>query len=80
MASQGGEWIGVEIAEGRYKILGRIGQGNMGSVYLAYDRHLETDVVLKFPGRGTRPPRGPSSSTGSPARSARWSGSAIPTS
>jgi eukaryotic-like serine/threonine-protein kinase len=45
-----GDWIGVEIAEGRYKVLGRIGQGSMGSVYLAYDRHLETDVVLKVPG------------------------------
>ncbi len=46
----GGDWTGVEIAEGRYKVLGRIGQGSMGSVYLAFDRHLESDVVLKFPG------------------------------
>ncbi len=43
------EWIGREIANGRYKILGRIGQGSMGQVYLAFDRNLETDVVLKFP-------------------------------
>jgi serine/threonine-protein kinase len=43
------DWIGREIAQGRYKILGRIGQGSMGQVYLAYDRNLETDVVLKFP-------------------------------
>jgi serine/threonine-protein kinase len=43
------EWIGLEIAEGRYKILGRIGQGSMGQVYCAFDRHLQTDVVLKFP-------------------------------
>jgi eukaryotic-like serine/threonine-protein kinase len=50
VASDGGDWIGLEIAEGRYKVLGRIGQGSMGSVYLAYDHHLETDVVLKFPG------------------------------
>ena len=43
------EWIGLEIAEGRYKILGRIGQGSMGHIYCAFDRHLQTDVVLKFP-------------------------------
>jgi len=43
------EWIGQEIAEGRYKILGRIGQGSMGHIYCAFDRHLDTDVVLKFP-------------------------------
>ena len=43
------EWIGREIADGRYKILGRIGQGSMGLVYCASDRHLNTEVVLKFP-------------------------------
>jgi serine/threonine protein kinase len=43
------EWIGLEIAEGRYRIVGRIGQGSMGRVYLATDRRLETDVVVKFP-------------------------------
>jgi eukaryotic-like serine/threonine-protein kinase len=59
VASDGGDWIGLEIAEGRYKILGRIGQGSMGSVYLAYDRHLETDVVLKFPGGRDETAAGP---------------------
>jgi serine/threonine-protein kinase len=43
------EWIGLEIAAGRYKILGRIGQGSMGHIYCAYDNHLQTDVVLKVP-------------------------------
>jgi eukaryotic-like serine/threonine-protein kinase len=43
------EWIGLEIAGGRYRIVGRIGQGTMGRVYLANDRRLETDVVVKFP-------------------------------
>jgi serine/threonine-protein kinase len=47
-ASKSG-WVGQEIAEGRYKILGRIGQGSMGHIYCAFDRHLDTDVVLKFP-------------------------------
>lgn len=43
------DWIGCEIAGGRYKVLGRIGEGSMGHVYRAHDCHLETDVVLKFP-------------------------------
>jgi serine/threonine-protein kinase len=41
--------IGLVIAAGRYELLGRIGQGSMGRVYLARDHRLETDVVLKFP-------------------------------
>src|SRR5262245_32375447 len=49
VSSGGGEWIGLEVAKGRYRILGRIGQGSMGHVYLAHDHHLDTDVVLKFP-------------------------------
>jgi hypothetical protein len=49
VAIDSGEWIGLEVAEGRYHILARIGQGSMGRVYLAHDRHLDTDVVLKFP-------------------------------
>jgi serine/threonine-protein kinase len=43
------DWIGLEIAAGRYKILSRIGEGSMGQIYRAYDHHLETEVVLKFP-------------------------------
>ena len=43
------EWIGLELADGRYRIVGRIGQGSMGRVYLARDARLETDVVVKFP-------------------------------
>ncbi len=49
MKASNSDWIGQEIAEGRYKILGRIGQGSMGHIYCAFDRHLDTDVVLKFP-------------------------------
>jgi serine/threonine-protein kinase len=59
VASDVGDMIGRVIAEGRYKVLGRIGQGSMGSVYLAYDRHLETDVVLKFPGGRDETAAGP---------------------
>ncbi len=53
------DWIGKEVAAGRYKILGRIGQGSMGRVYLAYDHHLETDVVLKFPVAADKAAAGP---------------------
>lgn len=49
MSPNGEDWIGLEIADGRYKILGRVGQGSMGQVYLAHDQRLLTDVVLKFP-------------------------------
>ncbi len=43
------DWVGREIAGGRYKILGRLGVGSMGQVFLAFDRHLETEVVVKCP-------------------------------
>ncbi len=49
MTTNSDEWIGLEIAEGRYRIVGRIGEGSMGRVYLAADRRLQTDVVVKFP-------------------------------
>jgi serine/threonine-protein kinase len=42
------DWIGLEIS-GRYKVLGRVGQGSMGHIFSAYDRNLQTDVVLKVP-------------------------------
>jgi serine/threonine-protein kinase len=43
------DWVGREVAGGRYKILERIGVGSMGQVYRAYDQHLETEVVIKCP-------------------------------
>jgi serine/threonine-protein kinase len=43
------DWIGRVIADGRYEILSRLDEGSMGLVYRAYDRRLETDVVIKFP-------------------------------
>src|SRR5262249_27207169 len=43
------DWVGREIAGGRYKVLERLGVGSMGHVFLAFDRHLETEVVVKCP-------------------------------
>ncbi len=59
MTTSSDEWIGQEIAEGRYRILGRIGHGSMGQVYLASDRRLDTDVVVKFPIAGEKTSTGP---------------------
>jgi hypothetical protein len=55
----GEDLIGLEIANGRYKILGRVGHGSMGQVYLAHDRHLQTDIVLKFPFAADKSSSGP---------------------
>jgi serine/threonine-protein kinase len=43
------DWVGREIAGGRYKVLERLGVGSMGQVFLAFDNHLETEVVVKCP-------------------------------
>ena len=43
------DWVGREIAGGRYQVLERLGIGSMGQVYLAFDRHLGTNVVVKCP-------------------------------
>lgn len=42
-------WIGVELADGRYQITKKLGEGGMGFVLAADDRHLQTQVVIKIP-------------------------------
>src|SRR5262245_11399680 len=43
------DWVGREIASGRYQVMERLGVGSMGQVFLAFDRHLATKVVVKCP-------------------------------
>ena len=46
----GGDWQNIRVAR-RYQTKERLGAGGMGEVYLAYDEHLKTNVVLKVPKR-----------------------------
>lgn len=43
--------VGEIIGSGRYDMRELLGGGSMGYVYRAYDRRLETDVVVKIPRR-----------------------------
>lgn len=45
-------WVGLELASGRYLVQGRLGEGGMGFVYKARDNNLDCDVVLKVPRPG----------------------------
>jgi serine/threonine-protein kinase len=40
-------WVGQALSGGRYQITAKLGEGGMGLVYRALDRHLDTEVVIK---------------------------------
>ncbi len=41
--------LGESVSDGRYEVKTQLGRGSMGYVYCAFDRNLETEVVLKVP-------------------------------
>lgn len=43
------DWSGQVIADGRFRVVSRLGEGGMGFVYQALDLRLDTDVVIKVP-------------------------------
>lgn len=51
MLQQFDDWVGVELSGGRYAVSAKLGEGGMGFVYLAHDRNLDTEVVIKVPRR-----------------------------
>lgn len=51
MSSDSNEWIGSVLCDGRYEVLNKLGEGGMSIVYLARDKRLATDVVVKVPRR-----------------------------
>ena len=49
MAINPKDWNGLQLAEDRYQVTGKLGEGGMAYVYRAHDRHLNADVVIKVP-------------------------------
>jgi serine/threonine-protein kinase len=41
--------VGASLSDDRFKVVARIGAGSMAVVYRAFDRRLETEVVVKVP-------------------------------
>jgi F-box protein 11 len=42
-------WQGTDLAGGRYRVTSRIPGGGMAEVYRAWDRNLQTEVIIKVP-------------------------------
>jgi serine/threonine-protein kinase len=51
--SKNPDWLGIELASGRYRVEAKLGEGGMGSVYRAWDHNLEDKVVIKVPLAGS---------------------------
>jgi serine/threonine-protein kinase len=49
MSIDTGDLVGKHLAGGRYQIDAKLGEGGMGVVYRAWDRNLNTHVVIKIP-------------------------------
>jgi serine/threonine-protein kinase len=49
MPTQTNDLQGLTLANERYVITAKLGEGGMGSVYRALDRNLDSDVVIKIP-------------------------------
>jgi serine/threonine-protein kinase len=49
MPAEMANWVGLVLAGDRYQVTGKLGEGGMGLVYRASDRHLGCDVVIKVP-------------------------------
>ena len=49
MAIRSSDLEGLTLANGRYQITAKLGEGGMGSVYRALDQNIDADVVIKVP-------------------------------
>jgi serine/threonine-protein kinase len=49
MTTETASWVGLTLAGSRYQVTAKLGEGGMGAVYRARDRHLDCDVVIKVP-------------------------------
>jgi len=45
------DWTGVDLSSGRYRVTAKLGEGGMGYVFVARDKKLQADVVIKVPRR-----------------------------
>jgi serine/threonine-protein kinase len=48
-STQPDRFVGVSLADKRFRVMARIGAGSMALVYRAFDHRLETEVVIKVP-------------------------------